>query len=415
MKILLLTSEFAPAAGGVGTYAREMAAAAVRLGADVTVVAPDYGNAEVAQADRGAPFRTRRFRGGPHLMRDVANKVRLAHAIVGADQHAVVHAVDWPFFLPLALARRRTGARLVLSVHGAEIDDMQTAAKRLAVRLTGAFGPRAEVVANSDFTRDLFLSRFDVPAGRVRAIPLGVSEFWFGPRAGRDAVRREYALDPDVIVMVTVGRITRRKGHLASLAALRSLPEPLRRRITWLIIGPDGEPAYVAEVHRAVAAADCDIRFLGRLPDTDIRDIFGAADFFCLTGVADQSGRVEGFGLVYLEAGACDLPSIASDIGGVSEAVRADRSGLLVEPESAAIARAIAELATDEPHRVALGRGALAHARALNWERCAAATYGLRPADDILLPSIDRERVAIAPLGTSDGEPAPAGWRDEER
>jgi glycosyltransferase involved in cell wall biosynthesis len=357
----------------------------------------------------------RRFRGGPHSVRDLPNKVRLAHAIVGADQHDVVHAVDWPFFLPLALARRRTSARLVLSVHGTEIDEMQTAAERLAVRLTGAFGPRAEVVANSEFTRDLFLSRFDVPGERVRAIPLGVSEFWFGPRSDRDAVRRQYVLDPDALVMVTVGRIARRKGHLASLAALRSLPEPLRRRITWLIIGPDGEPDYVAELHAAVAAAGCDIRLLGRLPDRELRDIFGAADFFCLTGVPDRSGRAAGFGLVYLEAAACDLPIIATDVGGASAAVVAGRSGLLVEPEPAAIARAIHELATDEPRRIALGRGALAHARGLKWERCAAATYGLAPADDILLPPIDRERVAIAPLGVAEGEPAPAGWRGEER
>jgi phosphatidylinositol alpha-1,6-mannosyltransferase len=415
MKILLLTSEFAPAAGGIGTYAREIAAAAVRLGADVTVVAPDYADATAARADRAAPFRMRRFRGGLHSMRDLPNKVRLAHAIVGADQHEVVHAVDWPFFLPLALARGRTSARLVLTVHGTEINEMQTAAKRLAVRLAGAFGPRAEVVANSDFTRDLFLSRFDVPGERVRAIPLGVSEFWFGPRAERDAVRRQRALDPDALVMVTVARITRRKGHLASLAALRLLPEPLRRRITWLIIGPDGESDYVAELHAAVDAADCNVRFLGRLPDEDIRDIFGAADFFCLTGVPDASGRVEGFGLVYLEAGACDLPSVATDIGGVNEAVIAGRTGLLVEPEPAAIAGAIDELAADETRRMALGRGALAHARALNWERCAAATYGLWPADDILLPLTDRDRVAIAPAGTPEGEPAAAGWRDADR
>ena len=47
MNILLLTSEFAPAMGGIGTYAGEIASAATRLGARITVVAPDY-----AQADR---------------------------------------------------------------------------------------------------------------------------------------------------------------------------------------------------------------------------------------------------------------------------------------------------------------------------------------------------------------------------
>jgi glycosyltransferase involved in cell wall biosynthesis len=397
MNLLLLTSEFAPAAGGIGTYAREIAAAAVRLGADVTVAAPDYGDAGVARADRAAPFRVRRFRGGLHSMRDLPNKIRLAQAMVGSGQHDVVHAVDWPFFLPLALARRRTGARLLLSVHGTEINEMQTTAKRLAVRLTGAFGSRTEVVANSAFTRELFLSRFDLPDGRVRAIPLGVAEFWFGPRADPAAVRRKHALDPAALVIVTVARLTRRKGHLATLAALRLLPEPLRARITWLVIGPDGEADHVAALRAAAAAADTDIRFLGRLPDEDIRDIYGAADLFCLTGVPDPSGRVEGFGLVYLEAGACDLPSVASNVGGVAAAVVAGRSGLLTEPAPAAIADAIARLAADEHLRAVLGRGALTHARRLTWDRCAAETYRLAPVDDLLLPPIDGAAVALAP------------------
>jgi glycosyltransferase involved in cell wall biosynthesis len=277
---------------------------------------------------------------------------------------------------------------------------MQVTPKRLAVRLTGAFGPRAEVVANSGFTRDLFLSHFAMPPEKVRAIPLGVSEFWFGPRAERDDVRRRHRLDPDALVLVTVARLTRRKGHLMTLAALARLPEPLRRTISWLIIGPDGESDYVAELRAAADAAGSDIRFLGRLANEEIRDIYGAADLFCLTGLPDVGGRVEGFGLVYLEAGACDLPSVATAVGGVSEAVVSGRSGLVVEPTAEAIAAAIMRLAGDEHGRAELGRGALAHARALSWERCAAATYGLTPADDILAPYVRVSPPAFMALDT---------------
>jgi glycosyltransferase involved in cell wall biosynthesis len=400
MNILLMTSEFAPAAGGIGTYAREIAAAAVRLGADVTVAAPDYAVPGLAREDGALPFRTRRFPGGLHSMRDLPAKILLARALIAAGAHDVVHAADWPFFLPLALARKLTRARLLMTVHGTEINEMQAKAKRLAVRLTGAFGPRAEVLANSGFTRELFLSHFAVPSERVRAIPLGVSEFWFGARADRDDVRRRHSLDPDALVMVTVARLTRRKGHLMTLAALAALPERLRRRICWLIIGPDGERDYVAELRAAADAARGDIRFLGRLPNEDIRDIYGAADLFCLTALPDVGGRVEGFGLVYLEAAACDLPSVATAVGGVSEAVAAGRGGLVVEPTAAAIAAAIARLAGDEHGRAALGRGALAHARALSWERCAAETYGLAASEDILAPFVHNAPPACASLDT---------------
>ncbi len=400
MNILLLTSEFTPLAGGIGTYAREIASAAVRLGADVTVVAPDYAAARLRHEDRALPFRTHRFSGGLHSMRDLPAKVRLARNLIASGDHDVVHAADWPFFLPVALARGHTPARLLMTVHGTEINEMQSAPKRLAVRLTGAFGPRAEVVANSGFTRDLFLTHFAMPSDKVRAIPLGVSEFWFGPRAERGDVRRGLRLDPDALVVVTVARLTRRKGHLLTLAALGRLPEPQRRRISWLIIGPDGESDYVAELRAAADGAAIDVRFLGRLSNEDIRDIYGAADLFCLTGLPDAGGRVEGFGLVYLEAGACDLPSIATAVGGVSEAVAAGRSGLLVEPTAEAIAAAIARLADDKHGRAELGRGALAHARALSWERCAAETYGLMPADDILAPYVHHLPPAFVTIDT---------------
>jgi len=215
--------------------------------------------------------------------------------------------------------------------------------------------------------------------------------------------------------MVTVARLTRRKGHLATLAALRLLPEALRRRITWLVIGPDGEADYVAELRAGAEATGADVRFLGRLPDDEVRDIYGCADFFCLTGVPDPSGRVEGFGLVYLEAGACDLPSVATDIGGVAEAVVGGRGGILVEPTPRAIADAIARLAANEHLRAMLGRGALTHTRRLSWDRCAAETYGLAPVDDLRLPPIDGSAVVLAPVDTAGIEAASPSHRDGSR
>jgi phosphatidylinositol alpha-1,6-mannosyltransferase len=376
VNILLLTSEFAPATGGIGTYSREIASAATGLGADVTVIAPDYSQ-DTAAADRALPFEVRRFRGGLHSMRDLPSKILLARSHVRMECYDVIHAADWPFFIPVALSRRLTQARLLMTVHGTEINETQTPLKRLAIRSAGVFGARTEIVANSGYTRELLRERFAVDAQRINAVRLGVSEFWFGQRNGRAATRAAYGLAPDRLVIVTVARITRRKGHLVTLAALAALSEELRGRITWLVIGPDGEPDYVQELRRLAATTECDVRFLGSLPDEQVRDIYGAADFFCLSGVPDGSGRVEGFGLVYLEAAAAGLPSVATAVGGVPDAVLADETGLLVPPSAGAVARAIAELAEDTDARSLLAAGASAHAGALSWERCAAETYGL--------------------------------------
>jgi phosphatidylinositol alpha-1,6-mannosyltransferase len=376
VRILLLTSEFAPINGGIGTYAREIAVAATELGADVTLAAPDYGK-DNSSDDRSLPFSVLRFRGGAHSMRDLPSKIKLARRHVPSGNFDVVHAVDWPFFIPVALARGLTSARILMTVHGTEVNETQTPPKRLAIRCAGVFGTRTTIAANSRFTRDLFRSRFAIDANRVHAIPLGVPDFWFGERAARAATRQAHGIAADRIVMITVARLTRRKGHLLTLSAVAALSPELRDRLTWLVIGPDGETDYVLELRGAAANLDSDIRFLGRLSDREIRDLYGASDFFCLTGLPESSGRVEGFGLVYLEAGAAGLPSVATDIGGVGDAVTGGRTGLLVSPSRDKITEALARLASDDRARSALADGAAENSRQLSWRRCAAETYGL--------------------------------------
>jgi phosphatidyl-myo-inositol dimannoside synthase len=136
------------------------------------------------------------------------------------------------------------------------------------------------------------------------------------------------------------------------------------------------------------------------LSNEHIRDIYAAADFFCLTGVPDTSGRVEGFGLVYLEAAAGGLPCVATGIGGVPDAVVADDTGLLVPPSVEPVAEGITQLASDSDRRSILAAGALAHARSLSWQRCAAETYGpIQPGHrtHTVLPAMAIDQAAAQP------------------
>jgi phosphatidyl-myo-inositol dimannoside synthase len=376
MTILMLTSEFLPATGGIGTYAREMASAASALGAHVTVLAPDYAKSgEIS--DREFSFSTRRFPGGLHSARDLPAKVLLTRHAVNAGDYDILHAADWPFFIPVALSRRRTAARVIMTLHGSEINETQTFLKRLAIGACNVFGGRTEIAANSGFTRDLFRQRFAIAPHKINAIPLGVSEFWFGDRKPRSATRKQYGIPEGNIVLVTVARLTRRKGHSITAAALAHLDQTRRKQLTWLIVGPDGEPDYIEALQQDLTSAGCDIRRLGVLADTEIRDLYGASDFFCLTGGPDPAGRVEGFGLVYLEAAAAGLPSIATRVGGVADAVLANQTGLLVEPMVPAVAHAL-EMMVEMPElRARLAAAALHRARKLSWKRCAAQTYSL--------------------------------------
>jgi phosphatidylinositol alpha-1,6-mannosyltransferase len=376
VRILILTSEYLPIVGGIGTYAKEMASAASGLGAEVTVVAPDYGQ---GSDDQLAPFRIIRFRGGRHRARDLFYKTRLVRRLLQDQEYDIVHAVDWPFFIPLRLARRHSGARYLITLHGTEINELASSYKRSIVNLLGMFDGWAVVFTNSDFTRRLLLERFAVRSlENIVAEPLGVSSFWCETARPREVTRAALGIPKDAIVLLTVGRLTERKGQLTVIEALGLLPSDVSSRCCYLIVGPTYDTDFTEKIAKAQARSGLDVRILGEAPDELVRDVYAASDVFCLVGGPDRSGRVEGFGLVLLEAGAQGLPAIASATGGVPEVVHDGKTGILVPAvDPTRTSEAISALCRSPSWRAALGDAARSLAQQLTWRRCAAATYGL--------------------------------------
>lgn len=376
MKLLLLASEFPPRRGGIGTYAREMAEAAVALGHQVTVLAPDYG-ADQSGFDADLPFKVVRFKGRPHTMRQLPSKVLLLQRF--ARQHPdfdLVHACDWPFYLPLALSAYRGRSRCILTFHGTEVKFIQHPKRALALRLIGFWNGWAEYVANSRWTRDSLCKAIGLAPGSVRAIPLAVSAAWFEPVAPRHQTRASLGLDQERFVITSLGRMVPRKGHLVLAEALQRLPSDIAGAIDWLIIGPEIDEVYAARVREVTTDCLATTRFMGSLDFADVRATLGASDLFCLPGYIDHTGAVEGFGLVYLEAAAMGLTSIASDSGGVPDAVMDEETGILVPPgDAAAVAQAIEQLFADRARLADLSARALAHARNATWSKVAAETY----------------------------------------
>jgi phosphatidyl-myo-inositol dimannoside synthase len=202
----------------------------------------------------------------------------------------------------------------------------------------------------------------------------GVADFWFGPRAERSKTRDSLGLAPETVALVTVANLTRRKGHLVTLAALLKLSPLLCKRVSWLVVGSNGEPDYANELKAAIASSGCDVRLMGALESQQIRDVYGASDLFCLTPDEDLFEPTQEYSLVYLEAAACGLPSIATAFGDATDAVIDNQTGRVVAPTVGAIADAIAELTMDGIKRVSLGKRAWMRAREMSRDRCVATT-----------------------------------------
>ncbi len=103
------------------------------------------------------------------------------------------------------------------------------------------------------------------------------------------------------------------------------------------------------------------------VPDADLPAVYAASDVFVLLPTPDEAdGQVEGFGMVYLEAAACGVPSVAWRTGGVAEAVLDGQTGLVVpQGDAGAAVEAIEFLLADDALRGAMGRAAREHAGAV--------------------------------------------------
>ena len=128
-------------------------------------------------------------------------------------------------------------------------------------------------------------------------------------------------------MILTVGRLQKRKGHdmmiRALPAILRTVPNTL-----YAIVG-DGEERPALEELVAQLGLRNVVQFLGELPDADTRVCYQQCDLFALPNrqVGDD---FEGFGMVLLEAQACGKPVVAGDSGGTAETMRVPETGLVV-------------------------------------------------------------------------------------
>jgi len=134
----------------------------------------------------------------------------------------------------------------------------------------------------------------------------------------------------DKIVLVSVGRLVRRKG--VSWFVREVMPR-LQPSYCYLIVGDGPEYGHVQEVLKQKNLRKR-VLLLGKVSDEERNLILNASDIFIMPNI-EVPGDVEGFGIVAIEAGSCGLPVIASNIQGIRDAVLDGKTGTLVEERDA--------------------------------------------------------------------------------
>ncbi|GGM66306.1 glycosyl transferase [Longimycelium tulufanense] len=261
----------------------------------------------------------------------------------------VVHATN--FVLPPS-AR----ARGVLTIHDLAFLDVPSElpeAERDLPELVRQSARRARVICTpTRAVAEVVMDRLDVPADKVTVTPLGVDPAWFAARPPGDQLRRRVGLPAEYLLFV--GADGPRKGLTNLLAAHRSRPDlpPL------VLAGPGGHAQLALEPNRVLRT--------GYMSDVDLRSVVAGARALVLPS------RDEGFGLPVLEALACSVPVVCSDVPALREVSAGNAFHVPVgNLEALADALGKAMNAPKDPQTLAAWRGRAAE---FTWHRCAEAT-----------------------------------------
>ena len=362
----LLTHEYPPFTGGIGMYVVETARALARSGAAVTVWAPDYGRAGPAEEDsfevvrvpmRGKQGWSCRLRMASAL-REAFPGGRIAGRVILAEPGPLRM---WLYASPLKLPLPEV---LIPVLHGTEIS--QIGRRPLEKRLFRGLVRRSErigVVSQAVRSRLLEVA----PEGKTLTglIPGAVRSAW----RCLPGAKAEKAVPGDFEIL-QVGRISPRKGQLHLLEAVARMPEKWRRRIHLRIVGPAGKGAYAEAVAKRARSLDCRVSLEGALSEEALREMYFGARLLVMPSQPYRRS-VEGLGLALLEGAHFGCPVIASETGGIPEAMLPGKSGLLVPPgDREALAKAIIRVMDNPVEAARMGAAGAAFVReTFSWEK----------------------------------------------
>ncbi|HSK51647.1 MAG TPA: glycogen synthase [Clostridia bacterium] len=394
MEALILTNEFPPNVyGGAGVHVEYLTRELAKL---IDVDVRTFGEQDLREGSlrvRGFPV-AHDLAATPAELRPVFGAFSRGLGFVAEPVTAdVVHCHTWYSHLGGILAKLAYGIPLVVTVHSLEPlrpwkreqlgggYDASSWVERTALELADA------VIAVSQGTKDDVLAHFAVQPGRITIIHNGIDTGEYNPQQATDALVR-FGIDPAEPYVLFVGRITRQKGIVHLVRSIRHL-----RPGTMVVLcaGAPDTPEIAAEMETAVReaqAANPNVRWIAEMVDKQtVRQLYAGAAVFCCPSV------YEPFGIINLEAMACETAVVASAVGGIPEVVVDGETGLLVPFEPAGggtfepadperferdLAARIDELMADEPRRRAMGeagrRRAVEH---FGWDAIARETVAL--------------------------------------
>ncbi len=395
MKVLFLTNEYPPHVyGGAGVHVEYLSRELAKL---IDVEVRCFGEQDVVSDHlrvKGHGFDRRLFAGTDAKLQPalqaLARCISFTAQPIAAD---VVHCHTWYSCFGGIVAKLAYGLPLVITTHSLEPlrswkreqlgrgYELASWLERTALEMADA------VVAVSDGMQQDIRRLFAVDPTRIHVVYNGIDTDEYCAVTTRDALAR-YGIDPHLPYILFVGRIARQKGIFHLLHAVEHLVPNVQ--VVLCASAPDtreiGEE--MAAAVRQLQARRPHVVWIPEMVDRpSVIELYSHAAVFCCPSI------YEPFGIINLEAMACGTPVVASAVGGITEIVLPEETGVLVdlgpqradsgEPEDAdgfvrRLAGALNRLLSDEALRQRLAAAGRERAvRQFGWAAIARQVVGL--------------------------------------
>lgn len=328
MRLLLVSSEFPPGPGGIGTHAYQLAKNFSLASHEVQVLtSQDYaGEDEIDTFNRSQPFEVSRLIGGKSTLAKALIRISKLNSTLRHFKPEVVLASGsrsiWTTALLMSFYR---DIPWVVVAHGTEFGQLQG----LVAWLTKLCANQASaLICVSEYTRQA-VRALGVHKPPMEVIHNGADNEQFFKLTEDKIIEQRRSLDVvSKFVLLTVGNVSARKGQEVVIRALPAILEKAPQVIYWMA----GLPTERVSLEKLAVelGVEKSIRFLNRVSNQSLLELYNACDLFVMTSCQLENGDFEGYGIAVIEAALCGKAAVVSDNSGLAEAVMDGETGLLV-------------------------------------------------------------------------------------
>lgn len=351
-KILCITNDFGPRAGGIETFVMGL----IERAPKGSIIVYTSAQGDTTSYDQGwmRDFGVAVIRDRSKILLPSPRVIRNVKKVIARDEiKQVFFGAAAPLGVMARTLRKKGVVNIVALTHGHEVWWAKLWPFTSAISFIGNNVDHLTYLG--DFTKSEIAKALSPEAqSRLIKIAPGIDTDHFAPNSTSEQLRKDLGL-ADKKVIVCVGRLVHRKGQDI---LIQSLPAILEKHPTAHVLMV-GEGPYRQDLTKMVLKLKLSdaVTFIGRIQYKDLPRYICAGDIFAMPSRSRLAGlEVEGLGIVYLEASSCALPVIAGRSGGAPDAVDEGVTGFSVDGTSPTeVAKAIINLFDDPIRAKAMG------------------------------------------------------------